>query len=102
MTPSWDWVLVNNIMSSLASKRMKDGFHNEERLTKDLRKLDISSTSDHPIVDIHEDDVNNPDGHDKDTEISYLCPGADTSRRHGADTAPVYGLISDEESSLKR
>ena len=67
-----------------------------------MRKLDISSTSEHPIVDIPEVELNNTDGQDKDTAISYLCPGADTSRRHGAATAPVYGLICDEESSLKR
>ena len=89
-------------MSSLATKRTSDSLHNEERLTKDMRKLDISSTSEHPIVDIPEVEVNSTDGQDKDTEISYLCPGADTSRRHGAATAPVYGLICDEESSLKR
>lgn len=86
---------------------MRDGDPNEEMLTRELRKLDISSTSEHPIVDIREDEIifdDNPGGHDhdKDTEISYLCPGADTSRRHGAETAPAYGLISDEESSLKR
>ena len=67
-----------------------------------MRKLDISSTSEHPIVDIPEVEVNSTDGQDKDTAISSLCPGADTSRRHGAATAPVYGLICDEESSLKR
>ena len=89
-------------MSSLASKWTSDGLNNEERLTKDMRKLDISSTSEHPIVDIPEVELNNTDEHDKDTAISYFCPGADTSRRHGAATAPVYGLICDEESSLKR
>ena len=92
-------------MSSLASRRMREGEPKEEMLTRELRKLDISSTSEHPIVDIREDEIifdDNPGVHDKDTEISYLCPGADTSRRHGAETAPAYGLISDEESSLKR
>ena len=79
---------------------------NEEMLTKDLSKLDISTTSEHPIVDIREDEVifdgEHLGGNDRDTEKSYLCPGADTSRRHGAETAPAYGLLSDEESSLKR
>ena len=85
---------------------MRDGVPNEEKLTKDLGKLDISSTSEHPIVDIHEDEIildgDNPGGHDRITNLSYLCPGADTSRRHGAETAPAYGIVSDEESSLKR
>ena len=85
---------------------MRDGVPNEEMLTKDLSKLDISTTSEHPIVDIREDEVifdgENLVGNDRDTEKSYLCPGADISRRHGAETAPAYGLLSDEESSLKR
>ena len=85
---------------------MRDGVPNEEMLTKDLSKLDISTTSEHPIVDIREDEVifdgEHLGGNDRDTEKSYLCPGADTSRRHGAETAPAYGLLSDEESSLKR
>ena len=85
---------------------MRDGVPNEEMLTKDLSKLDISTTSEHPIVDIREDEVifdgEHLGGNDRDTEKSYLCLGADTSRRHGAETAPAYGLLSDEESSLKR
>ena len=89
-------------MSSLASRRSRDGVPDEEKLVKDLRKLDISS-SENPIVEneiIFVDD--SLDGYGKDQEIGGLSLGADTSRRQGAETAPAYGLLSDEESSLKR
>ena len=69
---------------------------------KDLRKLDISS-SENPTVEneiIFIDD--SLDGYGKDQEIGGLSLGADTSRRQGVETAPAYGLLSDEESSLKR
>ena len=111
-------------MSALASRRMrcslvtqahdgsKDGgdddhHQDDDKISRELSKLDISHGNNCEMmdkVDEEEDnlvcDINIQDSSQTQGN-NFLTKESDNSRRHGAETAPAYGIVSESES-LKR
>ena len=76
----------------------------DDKLIRDIQKLDISSTivSEPNMEVICEDDTVVPPAGSETSEAVCNLYLTSNSRRQGAETAPAYGIVSENELALKR
>ena len=89
------------------SKDGGDDDQDDDKISRELVKLDISHGNNCELTDIVVDEEDNLVCDIKIQDSSpthgncFLTQESDNSRRHGAETAPAYGIVSESES-LKR
>ena len=91
-------------MSSLARRRRSgDVNSSEDKIIRDIQKLDLSGTVSEPSMEVicEDDGVPAPVASEtSETDCNHYLTS--NSRRPGAETAPAYGIVTENELALKR